>query len=113
MKTKIPPRTIGIDLGDKRHAICVLDDAGDIVEQRSITNHKESIRRLSRKHGNARMIMETGTHSPWISRMLQELGHEVIVANARKLRVRLGDGQYEISCSSTNRIWQTATRPAV
>ena len=41
MKTKIPPRTIGIDLGDKRHAICVLDDAGDIVEQRSITNHKE------------------------------------------------------------------------
>ena len=33
------------------------------------------------------MIMETGTHSPWISRMLQELGHEVIVANARKLRM--------------------------
>lgn len=30
--------------------------------------------------------METGTHSPWISRFLLDLGHEVIVANARKLR---------------------------
>ena len=87
MKTKIPPHTIGIDLGDKRHAICVLDNDGDIGEQRSITNHKESIRRLSRKYPKARMIMETGTHSPWISRMLQDLGHEVVVANARKLRM--------------------------
>lgn len=32
-----------------------------------------------------RMALETGTHSPWISRVLEELGHEVIVANARKL----------------------------
>jgi transposase len=27
-----------------------------------------------------------GTHSIWISEQLQELGHEVIVANARELR---------------------------
>ena len=87
MKTKIPPQTIGIDLGDKRHAICVVDQDAEIVEQRSITNRKESIRRLSQKHPKARMIMETGTHSPWISRMFQDLGHEVIVANARKLRM--------------------------
>jgi len=87
MKTKIPPQTIGIDLGDKRHAICVVDHDAEILEQRSITNHKESIRRLSKKHPQALMVMETGTHSPWISRMLQDLGHEVIVANARKLRM--------------------------
>ena len=87
MKTKIPPLTIGIDLGDKRHAIYVLDHDADILEQRSITNRKESIRRLSKKYPKARMIMETGTHSPWISRMLQGLGNEVIVANARKLRM--------------------------
>ena len=59
MKTKIPALTIGIDLGDKRHAICVLDTDGDIVEQRTITNKKESLRRLSIKHPEARMVMET------------------------------------------------------
>jgi hypothetical protein len=31
----------------------------------------------------SRMVVEIGTHSPWISRLLSELGHEVIVANAR------------------------------
>jgi transposase len=35
----------------------------------------------------SRIALETGTHSPWISRLLIELGHEVIVANARKVRL--------------------------
>ena len=86
MKNSIPAITIGIDLGDKFHAICVLDQEGIVLEQRSITNHKESIRRLSHKYPSARMVMETGTHSPWISRMLIDLKHETLVANARKLR---------------------------
>ena len=38
MKNKIPSITIGLDLGDKKHAICVLNKAGEIVEERSITN---------------------------------------------------------------------------
>ena len=33
------------------------------------------------------VTLETGTHSPWISRLLSELGHEVIVANGRELRL--------------------------
>jgi len=49
MKNKIPSITIGLDLGDKKHAICVLNKAGEIVEERSITNHRESLRRLSQK----------------------------------------------------------------
>lgn len=86
MKNKIPRITIGTDLGDKSHAICVLDKAGEIIEQRSITNHRDSLRRLSQKYPKARIAMEVGTHSPWISRFWQALGHEVIVANPRKLR---------------------------
>jgi transposase len=86
MKNIIPPLTIGLDLGDKNHAVCVLDQDGDTIEQRFITNHKESLRRLSKKFPGARIAMETGTHSPWISRLLIDFGHEVIVANARKLR---------------------------
>ena len=45
MKTKIPSITIGLDLGD-----CVLNKAGEIIDERFITNHRESLRRLSQKH---------------------------------------------------------------
>ena len=78
--------TVGIDLGDKKHAICVIDATGDTIDARKITNHRESLRRLSKKFPTARMVMEVGSHSPWISRFFSNLGHEVIVANARKLR---------------------------
>jgi len=86
MSNTIPSITIGLDLGDKKHAVCVLDAAGDIIDERSVTNHRESLRRLSQKHPGARIALEVGTHSPWTSRFLQGLGHEVLVANARKLR---------------------------
>jgi len=78
--------TIGIDLGDKKHAICVIDAEGEIVEERTITNHRESLRRLSGKFPQGTMIMEVGSHSPWISRFLAKHGHETIVVNARKVR---------------------------
>jgi transposase len=34
-----------------------------------------------------RIALEVGGHSAWVSELLKELGHEVIVANARKLRM--------------------------
>jgi transposase len=34
-----------------------------------------------------RIAIEAATHSPWASRVLEECGHEVLVANARKLRL--------------------------
>src|SRR5215471_16116793 len=82
-----PTLTIGLDLGDRNSWYCVLDEAGQIqLEQRVRTNAKalaEIFRRLPR----SRIALETGTHSPWISRLLSELGHEVIVAHARKVRL--------------------------
>jgi transposase len=86
MKSKFPTITIGLDLGDKKHAVCVLNHAGEIEEDRSITNHRESLRRLSQKYPGSRIAMEVGQHSPWTSRFFESLGHEVIVANPRKLR---------------------------
>ena len=83
---KSPEQTIGLDLGDVRHNICVLECSGNIVEERTITNHRESLRRLAKKYPGARIALEVGCHSPWISRFLRQLGMEVIVANARKLR---------------------------
>ena len=86
MKPKFPTVTIGLDLGDKKHAICVLNSAGEIIDERTITNHRESLRRLSQKYPGSRIAMEVGSHSPWISRFFKALGHEVFVANPRKLR---------------------------
>ncbi len=81
-----PNVTIGIDLGDRRHAVCVLSAAGEILAEDNITNCRESLTAFAQHHPGATFVMETGTHSPWVSRLLEALGHPVIVANARKLR---------------------------
>lgn len=93
MKTKtsittltVPETTIGIDLGDRKHAICVIDAAGEIIDERKIRNERDVLRKLSEQYPDTRIIIEVGTHSPWISRFLESLGHEVIVANPRKLK---------------------------
>ena len=82
-----PTLTIGLDLGDRNSWYCVLDEAGQIqLEQRVRTNAK-ALREVFGGMPRSRVALETGTHSPWISRLLSELGHEVIVAHARKVRL--------------------------
>ena len=79
--------TIGLDLGDRNSWYCVVDEAGQIqVEQRVRTTAK-ALREVFGGMPRSRIALEIGTHSPWISRLLSELGHEVIVANARKVRL--------------------------
>ena len=79
--------TIGLDLGDRNSWYCELDEAGQIqLEQRVRTNAK-ALQEVFGAMPRSRIALEIGTHSPWISRLLSELGHEVIVANARKVRL--------------------------
>ena len=79
--------TVGLDLGDRNSWYCVLDKCGQIqVEQRVRTNAK-ALQEVFAAMPHSRIALEIGTHSPWISRLLSELGHEVIVANARKVRL--------------------------
>lgn len=88
MKNKLISKTvIGIDLGDKKHAICVVDQEGNIVAEFSIENRRRELAELSKNYPGSLVAMEVGTHSPWISRLLTGLGMNVVVANARKLRV--------------------------
>ena len=54
--------TVGIDLGDLKHAICVLDSEGSVVEERTITNHRDNLRRLAKKYPGARVALEVGMH---------------------------------------------------
>ena len=82
-----PTLTIGLDLGDRNSWYCVLEEGGQIqLEQRVRTNGKV-LREVFGAMPRSRIALETGTHSPWISRLLSDLGHEVIVANARKVRL--------------------------
>jgi transposase len=79
--------TIGLDLGDRSSCYCVLDENGEIVLEQKLATTPEAIQQAFGKMARSRIAMETGTHSPWVSRLLAALGHEVIVAHAQNVRL--------------------------
>src|SRR5215469_14466798 len=79
--------TIGLDLGDRNSWYCVLDEAGQIQLEQPVRTTAKALQEVFGAMPRSRIALEIGTHSPWISRLLSELGHEVIVANARKVRL--------------------------
>ena len=79
--------TIGMDIGDKNHVVCVLNAEGDVICETTVKNDRRSIDTLFSKYKKATVAIEASTHSPWISRQLAALGCEVLVGNPRKLRV--------------------------
>ena len=79
--------TIGLDLGDRWSFYCVLDEAGKIILEQKVSTTPEAIKQTFGKIPRSLIALETGTHSPWISRLLTELGHEVIVAHAQKVQL--------------------------
>ena len=82
---------IGMDLGDKHSQLSVIHrDTGEVEERRIVTS-EEAMRRTFEGYENARVALEVGTHSPWVNRLLEKLGHEVIVANPRMLGLIHGD----------------------
>src|SRR5438067_5284991 len=78
--------TIGVDLGDRYSELYVVDAAGACVETGRIRTTVAGLEQWFGGRAPARVVLEAGTHSPWASRVLQRLGHEVLVANPRKLR---------------------------
>lgn len=81
-----PSLTLGLDLGDRRSHACALDVYGEVTRRFSFTTTRRGLEKAFRDLAPCRVALEVGTHSPWVSRMLQAQGHEVIVANARQLR---------------------------
>lgn len=86
-KNQPPQITIGLDLGDKSSRYCALDAQGEVLYERSTATTKSGMGRAFGSLGRCRIALEVGTHSPWVSRLLASLGHEVIVANARQLQL--------------------------
>jgi len=81
--------TAGLDLGDKHSYLCLIDTAsGEVMEEGRLRTTPEAFRRrFSSEQPPMRIAIEAGTHSPWASRVLEECGHEVLVANSRKLKL--------------------------
>jgi transposase len=77
--------TIGIDLGDKMSRYCIIDQGGEVVEEGTFRNQASSIKNHFGDRPR-RVALEAGAQSAWISRELNQLGHEVIVANPRDLK---------------------------
>jgi transposase len=81
-----PLMTAGLDIGDKYSYLCLIDQqSGEVVEEGRLRTTPEALRRRFASEQSVRIAIEAGTHSPWVSRLLEGCGHEVLVANARKL----------------------------
>jgi transposase len=79
--------TIGLDLGDRSSCYCVLNEGGQIVLEQRLGTTTKAMQEVFGGMPRSRIALETGMHSPWVSRLLKELGHEVIVAHARNVRL--------------------------
>src|SRR5947208_2772475 len=79
--------TIGLDLGDRSSRYCVLEGNGEVVQEGNVATTKKGLGQVFGGRKGCRMALEVGTHSPWVSRLLSGIGHEVIVANARQVKL--------------------------
>ena len=77
--------TIGLDLGDKASRYCVLESGGEIALEDRVATTRAGLIKKFQGLPPCRIAIEVGQHSPWVSRLLTGMGHEVIVANPRKL----------------------------
>jgi hypothetical protein len=85
---ELPQTTAGLDLGDKYSYLCLLDQhSGEIVEEGRLRTTPEAFKRRFASERPMRIAIEAGTHLPWASRVLEQCDHEILVANARKLRL--------------------------
>src|SRR5258708_1098600 len=77
---------IGVDVGERSREVCILNSRGEVKQRDSIRSTGVAVREYFSALAGARIAIETGTHSPWMSRVLTECGLKVTVANAREVR---------------------------
>jgi transposase len=79
--------TIGLDLGDRWTEGRVLDASGEVVESFRVRTTEPAMDSRLSSYAPSRVVLEVGTHSPWVSRCVAKHGHETIVANPRRVRL--------------------------
>ena len=79
--TQYPKVTIGLDLGDRTSQVYELDAQGRRARETTVGTRPGAIDAYFGGRPHCRVVMEAGTHSPWVSRRIEALGHEVVVSN--------------------------------
>ena len=84
----------GIDLGDHYSYLCLLNaENSEVIEESRIVTNREAFKRRFSGAEPMRVAIEVDTNSPLVSKMLENHGHEVLVTNARKVRLIYGAGR--------------------
>jgi transposase len=84
---EFPVFTIGLDVGDKRSETVVIDRNADVVRNDKFATRPQALQKFFARFPGARVALEVGTHSPWISRLLASMDLDVVIANPRKVRL--------------------------
>src|SRR3954452_20250814 len=95
--------TVGLDLGDRYSHLCLIDThSGEVIEESRLATSPEAFERRFSASEPIRVAMEASTHSPWVSRLLESCGHEVLVTNARKVRLIYGEARKSDTLDAEN-----------
>lgn len=78
---------VGIDLGDRTSMVHICDREGHFVKELRLPTTSDAIEQEFGRQKPMRIALEVGGHSRWVSRQLNQMGHEVVVADARQLRL--------------------------
>ena len=84
---EMPKLTMGMDVGDKKCHYSMIDRKGRLVEEGEVPNQREVLKKFFGDYPQLRLVIETGAHARWIEAVAMEAGHEVFVANARRVRL--------------------------
>jgi len=85
--SSIPPVTYALDLGDRFSQLAAVAADGSLLEEGNVPSSLEGLTARFAGLPAARVVIEAGSQSPWMSRLIASLGHEVIVANPRRLKL--------------------------
>lgn len=78
--------TLGLDVSDRFSNYCLLDSDGEVIEEGRLRT-TEAVLRQRFSGLNCTLVLEAGLHSPWISRLFQDMHYCVIVANPRRVQL--------------------------
>lgn len=83
----VSPITVGLDVGDKRTHWCALDASRNVTARGSFQTTRDELERALAPFPGARVVLEAGSQSPWMSRVLRALGYQVQVADPRNVQL--------------------------
>lgn len=81
LSATVPNVTVGLDLGDRTSRVYEVGAAGERVAEATIPTTRAGLTRHFAGRAACCVVLEVGTHSPWVARELAALGHDVVVAN--------------------------------